>query len=547
MNYPEIPLYALLENSARKFPDRDAVIFYGRMITYGELWRQARSMASSLRGLGVGKGDRVGLLLPNVPQFLIAYNAALAVGGIVVPVNPLNPVEEVGRELRETEAETVVVLDRLLDWLPEERPHNTIIAEAAAYAPRSLRLLSRLRGRTLRLPEDGISFERLVDGPPLDELAKVNPREDTAVVLYTSGTTRRPRGVMLTHYNLVANALQSYHWLRGWGFSAKPQPAGWPVVVCAVPFFHAYGMTVGMNEAILFGCTLVLVPEPSAEMILDAIQKYRATHLPAIPRFIEEILNHPNLRGYDLSSLTSCLSGGSSIDPRLVERFVEATGASFYQGYGLTEAGPCTHCTPIDGGTDRRSAGLAFPDTEARIVDQQLGEVEMPPGEVGELVVRGPQVMKGYWGDLEETAKVLRDGWLYTGDTAYVDGEGYLYVVGRKRDRIVAGGHSVWPLEVEGVLASHPKVEAAVAVGVPDPLRCSTDIRALVTMRAGVDKRGVEAELLDYCRGRLEYFQVPASVKVVDSLPMTPMGKVDRLALEKKAERLINEQVDLRG
>jgi long-chain acyl-CoA synthetase len=547
MNYPEVPLYALLENSARKFPQRDAIIFYGRRIKYRELWSQARSMAASLRGLGVGEGDQVGLLLPNVPQFLIAYNAVLAVGGIVVPVNPLNPVEEVGREFRETEAGTVIVLDRLIDRLPEERPRNTVVAEAAAYAPRSLRLLSRLRGQASRRPKGAISFERLVEGPPLEELAEVDPREDTAVVLYTSGTTGRPRGVMLTHYGLVANALQSYHWLRGWGFSAKPQPAGWPVVVCAVPFFHAYGMTVGMNEAIQFGCTLVLVPEPSAEMILDAIQRHRATHLPAIPRFIEEILDHPSLGRYDLSSLTSCLSGGAPIDPRLVGRFVEATGASLYQGYGLTEAGPCTHCTPVGGGPDRRSAGLAFPDTEARIVDQQLGEVEMPPGEVGELVVRGPQVMKGYWRDPEETARVLRGGWLYTGDTAYVDGEGYLYVVGRKRDRIVAGGHSVWPSEVEDVLASHPKVEMAVAVGVPDPLRCSTDVRALVTLRAGVEKEGAEAELLDYCRGRLEYFQVPASVKVVDSLPMTPMGKVDRLAVEAEAERLVDERVDRGG
>jgi long-chain acyl-CoA synthetase len=547
MSYPEIPLYALLENSARKFPQRDVVIFCGRRITYGELWSQARSLAASLKGLGVGEGDRVGLLLPNVPQFLIAYNAVLAVGGIVVPVNPLNPMEEAGRELRETEAGTVIVLDRLIDRLPEERPRNTIVAEAAAYAPRNLRLLSRLRGQALRPPEGAISFERLVEGPPLAELAEVDPREDTAVILYTSGTTGRPRGVMLTHYGLVANALQSYHWLRGWGFSARPQPAGWPVVVCAVPFFHAYGMTVGMNETIQFGCTLVLVPEPSAERILDAIQRHRATHLPAIPRFIEEILDHPNLGRYDLSSLTSCLSGGAPIDPRLVGRFVEATGASLYQGYGLTEAGPCTHCTPVGGGPDRRSAGLAFPDTEARIVDQQLGEVEMPPGEVGELIVRGPQVMKGYWRDPEETARALRGGWLYTGDTAYVDGEGYLYVVGRRRDRIVAGGHSVWPSEVEDVLASNPKVEAAIAVGVPDPLRCSTDIRALVTLRAGVEKEGAEAELLDYCRGRLEYFQVPTSVKVVDSLPMTPMGKVDRLAVEEEAERLVDERMDRGG
>ena len=543
LNYPEIPLYAFLENSARKFPDRDAVIFYGKRITYGGLWDQARRLAASLRGLGVGKGDRVGLLLPNVPQFIIAYNAILAAGGIVVPVNPLNPKEEVGRELRETGAEAVVVLDRLLRRLPDEGVESPIVTEAAAYAPRRLRALSRLGRKAAGPPEGAISFERLVRGPPLDDLAEVDPREDVAVVLYTSGTTGVPKGVMLTHYSLVANALQSYHWLRGWGYSSKPQPAGWPVIVCAVPFFHGYGMTVGLNEGVQFGCTLVLVPEPSPENIMEAVQRHGATHLPAIPRFIKEILEHPNLDRYDLSSLTSCVTGGASNDPLLVERFAEVTDSRFYLGYGLTEAGPITHCTPSEGAPDYRSAGLAFPDTEARIVDLQLGEVELSPGEAGEIVVRGPQVMKGYWGMPEETARVLRDGWLHTGDIARIDGEGRLYVVGRKRDRIVAAGHTVWPSEVEEVLASHHGVEAAVAVGVPDPLRCATDVRAMVTLRGGAKGEVTESELLGLCRERLEYFQVPVEVRVVDSLPMTAMGKVDRLAVEAEVERLVQEQL----
>jgi long-chain acyl-CoA synthetase len=228
-----------------------------------------------------------------------------------------------------------------------------------------------------------------------------------------------------------------------------------------------------------------------------------------------------------------------------MERLVDVTGARFYQGYGLTEAGPTTHCTPIEGDPNYRSAGLAFPDTDAKIVDLQLGEIEMPPGEKGELIIRGPQVMKGYWKDPEETSRVLKDGWLYTGDTCIQDEEGYLYVVGRKRDRIVAGGHTVWPTEVEGVLVSHPRVEMAVAIGVLDPLRCSTDIRALVVLGAGVDEMKIEEELLGYCRERLEYFQVPGKITVVDSLLLTPMGKVDRLAVGVEVERLMEEQVDL--
>ena len=543
LNYPEIPLYAFLENSARKFPDRDAVIFYGKRITYGGLWDHARRLAASLRGLGVGKGDRVGLLLPNIPQFVIAYNAVLAAGGIVVPVNPLNPKEEVGRELRETGVKAIVVLDRLLQRLPDEGVESPIVTEAAAYAPRRLRAMSHLGGKAAEPPEGAIGFKRLVNGPPLDDLANVDPREDIAVVLYTSGTTGVPKGVILTHYSLVANALQSYHWLRGWGYSSKPHPAGWPVIVCAVPFFHGYGMTVGLNEGVQFGCTLVLVPEPSPENIMEAVQRHGATHLPAIPRFIKEILKHPDLERYDLSSLTSCVTGGASVDPRLVERLAEVTESRFYLGYGLTEAGPITHCTPSEGEPDYRSAGLAFPDTEAKIVDLRLGEVELPPGEAGELVVRGPQVMKGYWGMPEETARVLRDGWLHTGDIARIDGEGRLYIVGRKRDRIVAAGHTVWPSEVEEVLASHPGVEAAVAVGVPDPLRCATDVRSMVTLKDGAKEEVTESELLSLCRERLEYFQVPVEVRVVDSLPMTAMGKVDRLAVEAEVERLVQEQM----
>jgi len=543
INYPEIPLHAFLENSARKFPNRDAVVFYGRRITYEELWDSSRRLAAALRGLGVEKGDRVGLLLPNVPQFIIAYNAILAAGGIVVPINPLNPVEEIGRELGETEAKILIALDRLADRIPEFQG-TVIVTEAEAYIPWHLRLLSRLKGQRGTTPQGALSFERLVEGPPRETLAEVDPREDLAVILYTSGTTGPPKGVMLTHYNLVANALQSYHWLRGWGYSAKPQRAGWPIILCAVPFFHSYGMTVAMNESVQFGCTLVLVPEPSAEAIMEAIQRHRCTHFPTVPRFIREILRHPDLERYDLTSLTSCVSGGASTDPTLMRKFVEITGARFYQGYGLTEAGPTTHCTPVEGEPRYASAGLAFPDTEARIVDLQIGEVEMPPGEKGELLVRGPQVMKGYWKDPEETARVLRDGWLHTGDIATVDEEGYLYVVGRKRERIISVGRTVWPSEVEEALESHPSVARAVAIGVPDPLRCDTGLQALVTLEPGVESDDVENELTDYLSARLEYFRVPSEITVVDSLPLTAVGRVDRLAVEADVERRIQEDME---
>jgi long-chain acyl-CoA synthetase len=301
-------------------------------------------------------------------------------------------------------------------------------------------------------------------------------------------------------------------------------------------------MTVALNETVQYGCTLVLVPEPGPEAIMKAIQSNNATHFPAIPRFIREILSHPDLPNRDLTSLTSIVSGGAPIEPGLVERFEELTGATFYQGYGITEAGPSTHCTPIEGSPNRRTVGLPFPDTEARIVDLQLGEIELGPGEKGELLVRGPQVMKGYWNEPEETARVLKDGWLHTGDIVETDKEGFLYIVGRKRDRIVASGHTVWPSEVEEVLEAHPLVERAVAIGVPDPLRCDTDVEALVTLEKSVEDEGLEAELLNLCARSLDYFKVPAKITVVGSLPLTALGKVDRVAVEAELERRLQER-----
>jgi long-chain acyl-CoA synthetase len=348
---------------------------------------------------------------------------------------------------------------------------------------------------------------------------------------------------MLTHRNLVANALQSYHWFRGWGYSAKPQPAGWPVVICAVPFFHSYGMTVALNETIQYGCTLILVPEPTADAIMKAIQDHRATHLPSIPRFINEILDHPNLPNTDLTSLTSVVTGGAPIDPDLIERFEILTGATIYQGYGLTEAGPSTHCTPIEGAPNKRTVGLPFPDTQDRVVDLQLGEIEFGPGEKGELLIKGPQIMKGYWEDPEATALVLRDGWLHTGDIVEKDKEGFLYIVGRKLDRIVAAGHTVWPSEVEEVLGTYPGVERVVAIGVPDLLRCATDVQVFVTLKNGAIQEGIEEELQSLCKQRLDYFKVPAKITVVDDLPLTALGKVDRAAVEAELERRLQERL----
>lgn len=536
-----MPLYSFLENTSRKFPSRIGAIYLGNHVSYSELWDKTLRFAGALQRLGIDKGDRVGLLLPNTPQFIVAFNAVLVSGGIVVPVNPLNPVEEIGRELKETECKILIVLDRLLDKLPSDYSGKVVVAEATEYALFHIKLFNKFIYRA-KIIKNALNFETLKRGEAIEAPMQVDAREDLATILYTSGTTGKPKGVMLTHFNLTANALQSYFWLRGWGYSPKPQPEGWPLILCVVPFFHSYGLNV-MNEAVSFGCTLVLIPQPKPEAILNAVHRHRVTHAPLIPRFVGEMIDHPQLSSYDLTSITMVSSGGGYIRPEHMKKFEVVTGAMFYQGYGLTEAGPTTHATPIGGAPNHLSAGLAYPDTEVKVVDLQLGEVELQPGREGELVVRGPQIMKGYWKALEETRRVLKDGWLYTGDIVRVDEEGWLYFIGRKRDRIVAGGHNVWPAEVEETLISHPDVEQAVAVGTPDPLRCNTDIQAFVVLKKGVDPTGIELRLIQYCRLQLQIYQVPTRIDVVSSLPMTQMGKIDRLAVEAEIERRVQQSL----
>ena len=500
INYPEIPLYSFLENSARKFPGRDAIIFYGRRLTYSRTWEETRRLAGALRGLGLSKGDRVGLLMPNIPQFVIGYYATLYAGGVVVAVNPLNPNEEIERELSETDVKILLVLDRFLDKIQVKEGRKTIVAEPEAYLPDQVKMFSRLRRGSFRVPSGLLSFEELTKGRPLEAKAEIDPRRDLAAIQYTGGTTGTPKGVMLTHFSLVANALQASYWLRGWGFSAKPQPAGWPVVACAVPFFHIYGMTVAMNEGTQFGSTLVLVPDPKPPAIMRAIERFEATHFPAIPLMIRGIVEHNDAGRFDLTSLTSCVSGGARINREIAKKFVEITGAQLFQGYGLTEAGPVTHCTALEDNLASESAGLPFPDTEAKIVDLQTGEIELGAGQEGELIVRGPQVMAGYWRDAEATAKALRNGWLHTGDVALVDETGHLYIVDRKQDQIIASGHTVWPSSVEEAINAHPSVEMAAVLGAPDPLKCATEVKAFVKINHGWDERLAREELLEHCR-----------------------------------------------
>jgi long-chain acyl-CoA synthetase len=540
IKYPVMPVYEFWRNSARKFPDRDAVIYLDAKHSYGKLWNQIQCFASNLASMGITKGDCVALLLPNTPHFLVSYNAVLLCGATVVAINPLQSSTEVGRQIEETNSKILIILDRLLQKLPRDPP-RLIVAEAAYYVPPQLRLLSSIKYRIKR-PEEAQKFEDLITGTKMIDYPKIDPKSDVAVILFTSGTTGLPKGVMLTHYSQVSNALQSYFWLRGWGYSAKPQKAGYPIILCAMPFFHSYGLVV-MNEAVSFGCTMALIPNPTPEDIMKVTQKHEVTHFPLIPRLIREIIDHPDVEKFDLTSLTTCSSGGAHIPASLMKRFEEISGARMYQGYGLTEAGPTVTATPVEGDPNYESAGLPYPDTEVKIIDLQIGEIEMPPMRKGEIIVKGPQLMKGYLNDSENTNKVIKSGWLYTGDTGFKDEKGYIYIVGRKNERIIADGHTVWPTLVEEVLVSHPNVLHAVAFGVPDPLRCNTDIRALVVPRSHNYSSLLARELLELCRNKLEEYEIPSKIIFRDVLPLTLLGKVDRVKILKEIDAVIDKMM----
>ncbi len=537
IKYPVIPLFELLRNSARKFPRRAAIIFYGRRMTYKELDELSDRFAASLHKIGVRKGDRVALLLPNIPQFPISYYGVLKAGGVVTTVSPLREGEEMGYELVDSGAETLVALDQLYSKVEatchRTRLKNVVITNVTKYLPTLLRLLAPLRGiARIRYP-DTYTFRDFVkkreSRPPIVE---VDPVEDLAVLQYTGGTTGKPKGVMLTHYNLVANAIQTYHWAKGWGYSEKPQERVLPVILCAIPFFHVYGMTVAMNEGILSGATLILIPKPDPEALLKAIAKYKPSEFPAIPSMLTSLADHPDFRKHDFASLQHCITGAASPPVETMKNLGDVAGVGIIEGYGLTEAGPVTHCNPVRREKRRLgSVGIPYPDTDAKIVDLETGDLELPPSEVGELAVMGPQVMKGYWNDIKETEKTLRGGWLFTGDLAWMDGDGYFYIVDRKVDAIATSGQMLLPREIEKAVASHPAVREVAIVGVPDPYRCATDVRAFIVLKEDYKGKVSADDLRRFCEEKVTGYMVPDYFEFREMLPKTPLGKVHRRVL----------------
>jgi long-chain acyl-CoA synthetase len=521
----------VLSASAAKYPTHPALIFYGRRYTYREVEASVNRFANALARLGVRQGDRVAVMLPNLPQAVIAYYGALRIGAVVVQVNPLYVEREIEQQVRDAEARVLVALDLFYPRIEPIRisagVDAVIVTSVKDALPRHLALIYPIKawreGTRVSVPKAPPVYDflaALAASPETAPSVKVAP-DDLALLQYTGGTTGVPKGVMLTHRNLVANTLQC----RAWMPSLRD---GGEIFLGVIPFFHVYGMTACMNLAVATGGTIVLLPRFVTKDVLHAIVKYRATIFMGVQAMYVAINNFPAVRRYDLSTIRICISGAGPLHVEVQERFEALTGGKVVEGFGLSEASPVTHVNPIFGVRKKGTIGLPLPDTDAKVVDIQSGTRELPVGEPGELIVKGPQVMKGYWRRPEESAAVLRDGWLHTGDIATVDDDGYFAIVDRKKDMIKTKGENVYPREVEEVLYRHPKIKDAVVVGVPEEFMGEM-IKAYVVLKDG--ESATDREIIEHCGRELAKFKVPKAVEFRAELPKTMIGKVLRRVL----------------
>jgi long-chain acyl-CoA synthetase len=532
LEYPNKTLPDYLRETAEEFGGNDAIYFLGKTLTFREVYEQALTLANYLKQIGLQKGDRVSIMLPNCPQSVISYYGVLFAGGIVVQTNPLYTEHELEYQLNDSGATVLITLDMLYPKAAKAKANtkvkHLIITSIKDYLPTIKKWLypfvQRKQQMIVKIEErsDQHLFSKIVARPNLTEInIKLDPAEDVALLQYTGGTTGVPKAAMLTHRNLIANTLMCAHWMYRCG-------KGTESILGILPFFHVYGMTTVMNLAIVQAYKMILLPRFDAETTLKTIEKLRPTLFPGAPTIYIALLNHPNLSRYDLSSIKVCISGSAPLPMEVQEKFEKVTGGKLIEGYGLTEASPVTHSNFVwDGERVKGSIGVPWPDTEAKIISLETGE-EAKVNEIGELVVRGPQVMKGYWNQPHETENVLRDGWLYTGDVGYMDERGYFYIVDRKKDMIIASGYNIYPREVEEVLYEHPKVQEAVVVGVPHEYRGET-VKAFVVLKQG--EQCTEEELDQFMRSRLAAYKVPRIYEFRKELPKTAVGKILRRAL----------------
>ncbi len=547
LNYEALVLPERLARSAEAYPDATAILFLGSRLTYRQLKDQVDRLATALAALGVTKGMRVAIHLPNLPQTVIAYYATLALGGEVVMTNPLYVERELEHQWNDADCQVAVTADFLfqsrLRHIRSRLPvKHYIVASIPEYLPFPLRQLAPFKLRRMKPPAiarvpvgPGVShFRPLVDATEPDPPAVEVGLDDVAALQYTGGTTGVTKGAMLTHRNLSVNVQQSMTWLHC--------AHGSEVVLSALPLFHVFGMTVCMNFPIGAAAAMVLLPNPrDIPEVVKAVVKHRVTLFMGVPAMFHAINQFPGIEHQDIRCVKVCFCGSAPLPLPVLERFEQLTGSHIVEGFGLTETSPVTHVHPTDGLRKPGSIGIPFPDTDSKVVDLETGTREMPTGEPGELLIKGPQVMAGYWNMPGETAAALQGGWLHTGDIATIDEDGYHRIVGRKKDMIIASGYNVYPDEVDGVLLRHPAVLEAATIGVPDPKR-GESIKSFLVLKPG--EHATAEQIVAYCRSNLAAYKVPRLIEFRDSLPKSGILKILRVELRRQEQELAGSLAD---
>lgn len=537
IDYPRITSFELLERTAEKYPDQSCTIFKGAVITYREMNEITDRLAAGFYNLGVRKGDRVGVFIPNTPQFVIAYYALLKIGAVVVATNPLYTKREIVYQVNDAGVELMVLMTNNYETVKDIQDQTSIkqlvVTNIKETLPPLLRVLFTLAkekksGFKVTLRDNDVWMQDLIKGFKPEDRPKVDVSpEDTALFQYSGGTTGVSKGVIAMHYNLVANTYQ----MDAWNPTSEE---GKEIFLMAIPLYHAYGMVAGLNYGIKLGASFVMVPDPrDMQDVLTNIQKFKPTIYPGVPAMYNAINNHPDVLSgkYDVSTIKVCISGSAPLMRETKETFERITGGKLVEGFGLSETPVATHCNPILGPNKTGSIGLPLPDVDCRIIDLDDEVTELNPGEIGELTIKGPQVMRGYHNMPTETENALRDGWLYTGDIAYMDEDGFFYIVDRKKELIKPGGFQVWPREVEEVICTHPAVLEVGVAGIPDP-ESGEAVKAWVVVKPGQSLTC--EEVVEWCRKDLAAYKVPKQVEFRNELPKTTVGKILRRELVKQ-------------
>ncbi len=525
LDYPQVSLHELLRKSAKTHPETSAIAYFEREITYAELDLLSDQFAAALAALGVKKGGTVAVFLPNVPQFIIAYFGILKAGAVLTAISPMHKEREVAYQLNDSQAETIVALDTLYPIVEKVRRktklENVVVTDMEGYA-----FKNPASSKPPQAP-NVYSFQELLK-PEKPPRVGITPREDLAALQYTGGTTGTAKGAMLTHFNLVSNAVAFAAWIKSTSADR---------FLTALPLFHIYGMTTSMTAPISVAAKMVLLPRFDPAEALAIIQRHRVTVFCGVPTMYSVLLANSELAKFDLTSIRVCISGASPLPPQVQKKFMEITGGFLAEGYGLTEASPVTHCNPVDK-TMRAvrvgSIGLPLPDTDTRIVDVETGTKTLAPDETGELAVKGPQVMRGYWMNPEETRLVLRDGWLLTGDIARMDVDGFFFITDRKKDFIKYKDYSVYPREVEDVLYEHPAVKLCAVVGKPSPVVGEVP-KAFIVLKDGA--QASEAEIMVFVKEKVAPYKAVREVEFRQQLPISAAGKVLRRKLQEEEKR----------